>query len=178
MKKLLRAVAERRLPTILNFIRAVRNRRRFRKQFGQLQRDVRCALYNSQAPITVQTGPFKGMKYLDEIVWGSITPKWLGSYESELQSVIDSISRHNYSRIIDVGCAEGYYAVGLAKICEKTSVFAYDTDYLSRRQAKKLAKLNNVEDRVRVGNFCDHSDLDAISNDNTLVVCDIEGFET
>jgi hypothetical protein len=52
---------------------------------------------------------------LNETVWGPIEPKWLGTYELELHSIIKGILRAEYNTIIDIGSAEGYYSVGLGK---------------------------------------------------------------
>jgi len=126
----------------------------------------------------VVTGPFAGMRYLDESVWGPITPKWLGSYEAELHELIEEIIRVQYSRIINVGCAEGYYAVGLARACTSSTIFAFDTDCWSQLQCRQLARLNDVSQRVSVSGYCSHSTLnDSIIPKSTLVICDIEGGE-
>jgi precorrin-6B methylase 2 len=117
------------------------------------------------------------MRYLDETVWGSITPKWLGSYEAELHPIIARIVEHSYNTIIDVGCAEGYYAVGLARAIAGAKIYAFDIDFISRAQIRRLATLNNVRDRLQIHAACNHSDLDTLSRGETLVVCDTEGFE-
>jgi hypothetical protein len=117
------------------------------------------------------------MRYLDETVWGSITPKWLGSYEAELHPIIARIVEHSYNTIIDVGCAEGYYAIGLARAIAGAKISAFDIDFISRAQIRRLATLNNVRDRLQIRAACNHSDLDTLSRGETLVVCDTEGFE-
>ena len=177
MKRLLRQQLELRAPTLFNSIRTIRNRRYFRRQFSQLHADFRRQLFPHDTPISVQCGPFRGMRYFDEIVWGSITPKWLGSYEAELHGTITQIANHNYRTIIDVGCAEGYYAIGAAVIKPKSKVIAFDTDFISRRQIRRLARLNRVEDRVHVRTYCSHADLNSLCDTDTLVLSDIEGFE-
>src|ERR1700683_867887 len=63
---------------------------------------------------TVQQGPFRGM-ILSDAVSGSHLPKLLGSYEAELYPVVDVILQRPYRLVIDVGCGEGYYLVGLAR---------------------------------------------------------------
>jgi hypothetical protein len=177
MKRFLRSQLEQRAPAVFNGLRALRHRRYFRRQFAQLHAEIREQLFPRGAPIAVQSGPFRGMRYFDETVWGSITPKWLGSYEAELHPVTEHIAQRAYATIIDVGCAEGYYAVGLAITNPTTRITAFDTDFISRRQVRRLAALNQVADRIQIGSFCHHSDLDTLSRSDTLVVCDIEGFE-
>lgn len=41
----------------------------------------------------------------------------------------------------------------------------------------ELAILNNVSDRVNILSICTTKDLDNIINNNTLIICDIEGSE-
>lgn len=177
MKKVIRAALERRLPGLYNIIHVTRNRRVFKRKFSQLHSTFKELLFSDNSDIHVLTGPFKGMHYFDEIVWGSITPKWLGSYEAELHAVIHAILERRYQTIIDVGCAEGYYAVGLTRFSPGSKVFAFDTDFISRKQIARLSALNNVTDRLEVRTFCGHADLEALRVGSTLVVCDIEGFE-
>ncbi len=110
-------------------------------------------------------------------MWGPITPKWLGSYESELNDIVEEIASRAYETVIDVGCAEGFYAVGLAYRIPTARILAYDADFLSRRQTRKLASLNGLEGRVGVFRYCAFSDIARHATDNTLIVCDIEGFE-
>jgi hypothetical protein len=174
----LRAFLERALPSAVNALRTWKNRRYFRKRFAGLQREIRERAFPEGTEITVQAGPFKGMRYLDETVWGSITPKWLGSYEAELHPVVEEILRSDYEHIVDVGCAEGYYAVGLALMAHGARVFAFDTDHLSRAQLQRMAQMNGVETRVEIGRYCTHADLERLSVGKTLLISDVEGFET
>ena len=177
MKKALRSMMEKSCPEVLNAIVSVRRRRMFRQRFAGLQKEVRQRLYPNGAEVAVRSGPFQGMRYLDEIVWGSVIPRWLGCYEWELHGAVRRILDRGYKTIIDLGCAEGYYAVGLALKIPSAKVFAFDTDFISRRQLSRLARLNHVEKRVQPGSYCSHADLEAIASPGSLVVCDIEGFE-
>ncbi|NCJ07959.1 hypothetical protein GS597_15885 [Synechococcales cyanobacterium C] len=163
-------------PDILNLYQAINNRRYFKKRYNNFQNNLTSSLF-PQNNISVLFGPFKGMKYINEVVWGSITPKWLGSYECELHSVIEEIIKIGYDTIIDVGCAEGYYAVGMAFRIPQAYIYAYDTDFLSRKQVRRLIKLNNLESRICVKKFCSHNEIEKIARNSTLIICDIEGFE-
>jgi len=63
-------------------------------------------------------GPYKGMLYTKH--GSSISLNCLlGSYEMEVWPVIESLKSANYDLIVDVGCAEGYHACGMAKITQK-----------------------------------------------------------
>lgn len=68
------------------------------------------------------------MKYTAGAILGrNSVPKLLGSYECELHEIIESALRSNHHRVIDVGSAEGYYAVGFA-LKRGCHVVAFDTD--------------------------------------------------
>jgi len=124
----------------------------------------------------VLSGPFAGMHYLDEIVWGPIEPKWLGCYEAELHEIMARVLAKNYDTIIDIGSAEGYYSVGLAKSLPAATVFSFDVDPWGRAQQRRLARMNGVAN-LRIGRFCRPVDLDRLATGRTLVICDIEGYE-
>jgi hypothetical protein len=161
----------------IRWIKAIRRRQLFRKLFRNRQRLVRKNLYRPGAVIQVLTGPFRGLLYLDEIVFGPITPKWLGSYESEIQDIIEAICQREYHQIINLGCAEGYYAVGLAWRNPTCRVFAFDTDPLSRIQTRRLARINNLSSRVSIRGYCAHDELQRLATPRSLFLIDIEGHE-
>jgi len=95
--------------------------------------------------LTVRSGPFAGLRYPSEASVGStLLPKLLGSYEQELHGVVEQLDHAKYTAIVDIGCAEGYYAVGLAKRIESIPVFAYDTDPTSRQLCLDMASRNDV----------------------------------
>lgn len=126
----------------------------------------------------VRNGCFQGMKYVGEVCGiGALLPKIFGSYEEPIQGWIDEIiHKKHYYNILDVGCAEGYYAVGLAMKLPDTKVMAYDIDENARNNLKKLIKLNKLNN-VEIYEECSHGTLDEYSSKNTLVFCDIEGHE-
>ena len=63
----------------------------------------------------VQMGPFAGMEFLSNVLEGCYIPKLLGTYEMELHPTWIRLRQlRKYRTIIDIGAAEGYYAVGLA----------------------------------------------------------------
>jgi hypothetical protein len=117
------------------------------------------------------------MPYLNEIVWGSITPKWVGSYETELHDVVEHILSGEYSQFVNVGCAEGYYAVGFAWRLPGIKIIAFDLDPEARRQTAHLAALAGVADRIKISDYCTAAILDALASKRTLLAVDIEGSE-
>ncbi len=141
------------------------------------QKAMRALLFPEGGTPRVLNGPFEGLKYLDEAVWGSITPRWTGSYESCLWPAVRDIVNRGYSRIIDVGCAEGYYAAGLCRALPHAEVHAFDLDPDSRAQVQRLWELNGKPGRLTVGGLLDHAGLQKLAQPGTLLICDIEGGE-
>jgi hypothetical protein len=73
----------------------------------------------------VRHGLFYGMKYPSlEAAGSTLYPKLLGSYERELHGIMERIVRTDYATVVDIGCAEGYYAAGLALRLPEARVFA------------------------------------------------------
>jgi hypothetical protein len=124
-------------------------------------------------------GPFQGLTYPAMIAAGSsLFPKLLGSYERELHPIVELICETPYTQIINVGCGEGYYAVGLARRIPTAQVVAFDVEENARRATKEMAITNHVSDRVRIGGWFGPEDLARFSfNGRSLLVCDCEGYE-
>jgi hypothetical protein len=125
---------------------------------------------------TVQSGPFAGMRLLGRVSEGAYIPKLLGSYEAELHPFIEEVANAGYDAIINIGCAEGYYAVGLARRAN-VRVYAFDIDERARQLCLDLAQLNDVRDRVCVGKEFHTNDFARYAGQRILILCDIEGAE-
>ncbi len=127
----------------------------------------------------VMHGPFRGMKYNSAESHGSsLFPKLLGSYERELHSIINSFIDREYNHIVDVGCAEGYYAVGLALLIPEVNVYAYDISSVARELCAQMAQLNRVSDRIEIRECCSPQELVSLDLEGrSLVICDCEGYE-
>jgi hypothetical protein len=177
VKPQIRRFAQTLSPELFRWCRSLHLRKRFCRQFKFDQRLFREAFYPGNRTPEVLTGPFRGMFYLDATVWGPITPKWAGTYEMELEDVIEEIIECGYDRIVNLGCAEGYYAVGLACRNHKAEVLAFDLDPFARTQVRRLAQLNVVSERIRVFGECTYFKLNELIKGKTLIVADIEGDE-
>jgi SAM-dependent methyltransferase len=104
-------------------------------------------------------------------------PKFVGSYEAPLTPFIEQAIGRNHAIVIDIGCAEGYYAVGLASRMLQTEVIAYDIDPVARQLCYDLACLNNVSDRVKVREICNAQELNRLNLREGFILCDVEGAE-
>jgi hypothetical protein len=103
----------------------------------------------------------------------------LGTYELEIAPIVESLTAKDFSRIIVVGAAEGYYAVGLALRHPQAQVFAFETSDRGQRLLKWMVKLNGAVDRVLIGGHCDDAKLASVlvSGEGCLIVMDVEGYE-
>ncbi|MBK7002338.1 MAG: hypothetical protein IPH35_21025 [Rhodoferax sp.] len=125
----------------------------------------------------VQDGVVKGLDFLPQSAEGCHVAKLLGCYEQPLQPFLEVAIKTNYSTVLNIGCAEGYYAVGFARRMPDTRVLAFDLNQKAQDICKTLAEKNQVAERVTVGalfrpeDFANHAGL------RVLVLCDIEGAE-
>ena len=108
---------------------------------------------------TVMAGPFSGMRYIESSIGSALIPKLLGIYERELAPCIEEICRNRPELVVDLGAAEGYYAVGLARRLPDSRIIAFELEELGRRDLLRLAQLNGVADRVEIRGTCAPADL-------------------
>lgn len=129
----------------------------------------------------VQAGPFAGMRLPAGSSWGARERhlKLLGLYERDLHAAIEAIVARAPNLIVNIGCAEGYYAVGLALRVPGASIAAFDADPQSAALCAEAARANGVADRVKVGGLCTQDALEALlrAADRPAVIMDCEGCE-
>jgi hypothetical protein len=126
---------------------------------------------------TVRHGPFAGMRYAPLTSSSLLSPKVLGSYESPIHQWITDAIAHNYNKILNIGCGEGYYAVGFSLKSKGTHVYAYDINEQARKNVATIAKLNGTTDNLHIGEECTVAELQREVTSGTLILCDIEGGE-
>lgn len=126
---------------------------------------------------TVQAGPFRGMRYTrSAILTHHATPNLLGTYERQLYPFLKEAAIR-CDLIIDIGSAEGYFAVGLARLTGRP-VVAFDVNGSERQMIREMATLNQVPHLVTVGAWCSSTRLvDLVRGKRSLVFCDIDGGE-
>lgn len=137
-------------------------------------------LYNKTQGI-VQNGLFKGMKILKKSKWGDgdLGGKLIGIYEDELFPVIEKEMANNHDLIINYGCAEGLYGIGLARLLPDTRIIMMDIDMTSLEIAKENSKENNVTN-VEFSSQCNDRDyLESLlaEAENPFVIMDCETWE-
>jgi hypothetical protein len=117
------------------------------------------------------------MAYLNTSDFGPVAPKWFGSYEAEIQDFVCEFCKRGYETIVNIGSAEGYYAVGFARANAASCIFAFDIDPFARRALAELAQLNGVVDRIEIRNICTWNVLNDLRSGKQLLFIDIEGAE-
>src|SRR5262249_46123396 len=82
-------------------------------------------LTRSAARGGVVAGPFAGTKLLLSPVSARLLPSYLlGTAELELHGAIEELVERSYRTVLNLGAADGYYAVGLARRLPSARVVA------------------------------------------------------
>jgi hypothetical protein len=134
----------------------------------------------AEAQGKVQSGPFSGMRYIQSSAGSALAPKILGTYELELWSPFEKIIAQAPSFIVDIGAAEGFYAVGLALRLPNCRIIAFEAEPEAQHLLRELAALNGVSERIEIEGFCDAHSLDDCLesvSDHSVIICDAEGAE-
>lgn len=131
----------------------------------------------------IMTGPFSGMKYVTRGHCGAIAPRLIGCYETELsaicQSWIGQLSKEP-ATFVDIGAAEGYYAVGFLYSSPKCHTIAYEAEPSARQSLVELAETNHVSDRLETRGLASERELLLLLGTTPsvrFVMIDVEGAE-
>lgn len=142
---------------------------KFFEQYSHLLSDV------------VSSGPFEGLIYpFRGALHSTLFPKLLGSYEFELHDVLDQVFERDYKTVVDIGCAEGYYAVGFAQKFKNSQIYAVDLNPDARDKTSLMAEANGIAqtDRFQVLEEASPEFLMTLDPAQThFVFCDCEGYE-
>jgi len=127
---------------------------------------------------TILQGPFAGIRYPNlDITEAAVVPKIVGFYESQLHPFIKKIIETGYSDIINIGSAEGYYAIGFAKRMPQATIHCFEINTKDIEFCKLMAKANHVSN-ITYNNFCSSNTLlNFLPTGKMLVFCDCEGYE-
>ncbi|HEX2190669.1 MAG TPA: hypothetical protein VHG51_17295 [Longimicrobiaceae bacterium] len=176
MKRYVKLALSRIAPVVLLLVvssRARRHSQRLERQWGYS--DLARRVLRECGP-RVTGGPFEGLEFTPRTFDRHISPKLFGSYEESLHPVFDQVLCTRYSEVLDVGCADGYYAVGLARRMPGVVVHAFDTDPWARRTVREMARVNGTEN-LRVHGACDPDWLARNLGPRAFILSDCEGYE-
>ncbi len=128
----------------------------------------------------VAAGPFAGMRYPDAAS-GSLLlgPKLAGTYELEIAVAVEAAIAEEPTLILNAGCAEGSYAVGLLMRLPGARCIAWDCSDRAREWTERLASINGVADRLELRAEATATAIEDCLGDaeRVLIICDIEGGE-
>lgn len=126
----------------------------------------------------VQHGPLRDFKILQESSWGNDkAAKILGFYEAEILEELSSEAQGKY--FVDIGAADGYYAVGFLykKIC--VGCVAFESTEQGRQVITNTAKFANITLPLLVYDSAQSNFINLVPFplDQTVFLIDIEGGE-
>lgn len=131
----------------------------------------------------VAYGPLKGFQFAPDSRWSlpDRAAMLLGLYEKEvLDFIYQKSASANRTTFIDIGAADGYYAVGCVSQGLFVKSYCFEIDGKGRSIIRKTAILNGVQDKVIIFRAADEVALSSIPNvvlGCSIVLIDIEGAE-
>ena len=102
----------------------------------------------------------------------------LGTFELQVQQLLQQVRSKSYEHIINVGCAEGYYTVGCAIIFSTAGIRALDYVSSCLETTMALGRMNGVDSRISTGGRFDFHNVSMSEVENSLLIIDIEGSES
>lgn len=130
---------------------------------------------------TIAYGPFKGMSLSEDVWWSKndrIT-QTLGVYEEHVLDKLIYFSSQGSKRFIDIGAADGYFAIGMAFSKKYTDVHIFEIEPRGRERIRENAALNLCTDMINVYGEANFYSLKNLINKKfkSTILIDIEGAE-
>lgn len=154
----------------------------FRKETLQQRKErVSLEIYNLFNGI-VKYGPFSGLKLNNKPWWGmsDLGSMCLGLYEKEILDFLFSESVVDRRTFIDIGAADGYYAIGLLKSGRIDNAICYEITKNGQETISENWLINNKPGKIDInGDVFDNflnKNID-IDFSECVVLVDIEGAE-
>ncbi len=127
-------------------------------------------------------GPFKGMQLNQCRNWSryDLITQILGTYETHVLQKLIAFSKGKNNVFIDLGSADGYFAVGMVFSGIFGHVYAFEKDVEMQRIIKNNAQLNGCEAKMTILGEADEASLKSIISqckEPITILIDIEGDE-
>ena len=125
------------------------------------------------------SGPFRTVRISEREIFGGKTAKLLGTYELELRATLETIESLRPSVALNIGGADGYYAVGLAAAWGVEKVIVFELTAEGRELIATNADLNCIGDHLDIHGVCTAKELaETLKSESVqLLIMDIEGAE-
>lgn len=129
----------------------------------------------------VYQGPFKGMSIVRKYSWGDgdTAGKLLGIYENELYPAINHLTKElDFDLVLNIGCAEGYYGLGVAINLPNTLCALFDINPTAIAICRENARANNINN-VQFNTDCSVENIRSYlkTSKRPFVIMDVEGHE-
>ena len=147
----------------------------------QRQKRISLELFNMLNG-TVKYGPFKGLHLTHDPWWGQLDlgSQCLGLYEKEILKFIENIEDGQFTNFIDIGAADGYYAVGLLSTGKIQRSICFEKTDKGREAIftnwKKNGSIGQLVVKAKA-NFESIATLTEHDLERSLILIDIEGGE-
>lgn len=156
------------------------HRKRLKRAINRRRQEIAVeldALFGSR----VAYGPFAGLR-LSSGKWWSRADRaamLLGIYEQEVLSTLQDVPE-TYRTFVDVGAADGYYAVGVLVGGLFDEVICFETSAAGQAVIQQTASINRVSDRLTIRGHAGHDFLEEFDEgqlSRAVFLIDIEGAE-
>jgi precorrin-6B methylase 2 len=143
------------------------------RRFDAAAGPVRAA-YLARHGTVVRHGPFAGLECVER---SAAVAKLVGSYELEIHDAVHDLVAQQPAFVVNIGCGDGYFACGLARLLPDAEIKAFDTDPPTQALCVEQVALNGLTDRVAVAGECTTAMLAAMPADGGAAFLDCEGAE-
>jgi len=130
---------------------------------------------------TVRGGLFEGISLVNQSNWNEayLLTMYLGQYERQIQNEIEALLDIDFANVIIIGCAEGFFTMGLAKVFPKATIVSVDIDPNTLAICRQNAEINGYTDRCEFLSAADQGVLASYLDNGkpNLVFSDCEGYE-
>ena len=130
----------------------------------------------------INYGPFAGLKLTKETWWGEsdLGNQCLGLYEKEILNLLTDFDEDQFSAFIDIGAADGYYAIGMLKSAKVKKSICFEQSEKGRMAIQENWKRNGFPGSLEIfgeANLETIHRLQEADISNAFVLIDIEGYE-
>tara|TARA_Y100001968_G_scaffold66625_1_gene57476 strand:- start:240 stop:1073 length:834 start_codon:yes stop_codon:yes gene_type:complete len=152
-----------------------------RETIRQRQKRVSLELFNILNG-TVKYGPFKGLRLTQDTWWGQLDlgSQCLGLYEKEILEFIKNIEEGQFTNFIDIGAADGYYAVGILSTGKIQRSICFEKTDEGREAIRTNWKKNGSIGQLVVKGKANIKSIGTLTKydlEKSLILIDIEGGE-
>ena len=147
----------------------------------QRQKRISLELFNMLNG-TVKYGPFKGLRLTHDPWWGQLDlgSQCLGLYEKEILKFIEDIDDGQFTNFIDIGAADGYYAVGILSTGKIQRSICFEKTDKGREAIFTNWKKNGSIGQLVVKAKANYESIGTLTKSDlkkSLILIDIEGGE-